>query len=137
LLQETIAKTVFSSLAPGSVVNLEPAAKLGDPLDGHLVTGHVDCVAKLLSKESIDEKTTKLGFELPKAISSLVAQKGSIAINGVSLTVGEVEGNQFFVYIIPWTLEHTNLGTLNPGDEVNLEADLVARYTARLLETKA
>ena len=137
LAKETLDKTSFSELKSGSKLNLEPALKMGDALDGHLVTGHVDCVSQLLVKTKIDENTTKLGFSLPENISSLVAPKGSITINGISLTVGEVEAGKFFVYIIPLTLEKTNLGLVGIGDSVNLEADLIARYTARILSERS
>jgi riboflavin synthase len=112
---------------PGDV-NLEKALRVGDPLGGHLVTGHVDGIGRLLSAEG-----SVFTFSIPGELSRFVAKKGSIAVNGVSLTVNRVQGESFEVNLIPHTLAVTTLGRLGPGDAVNLEVDLIARYVERML----
>jgi len=132
LASETLRKTTMGLLGAGSVVNLERCLMVGERVDGHFVLGHVDCQAALLS--ICDEVGTKVyTFELPAGIADLVAEKGSVAINGVSLTVGEVRDVSFCVYLIPHTLDVTNLGCLEVGAIVNLEADCLARYARRIL----
>jgi riboflavin synthase len=111
-------------------VNLEKALRMGDALGGHLVTGHVDGVGSLLRREG-----SVFVFRLPRGLSRLVARKGSIAVDGVSLTVNRAEADRFEVNLIPHTLEVTTLGRLAAQDDVNLEIDLIARYVARLLES--
>lgn len=113
---------------PGPV-NLEPSLGLGDKLGGHLVTGHVDGVGRLVKR-----KGSEFTFEAPKKLARYIARKGSICIDGVSLTVNRVKGRSFEVNLIPHTLKVTTLGRLKKGDAVNLEVDLVARYVARLLD---
>ena len=113
---------------PGKV-NLERSLGLGDRLGGHLVTGHVDGVGRLVKK-----KGSVYAFEAPKKLARYIARKGSICVDGVSLTVNRAKGRTFEVNLIPHTLEVTTLGRLNKGDRVNLEVDLVARYVARLLD---
>jgi riboflavin synthase len=132
LSRETLAVTTLGSLAVGASVNLEPALRAGDALGGHLVSGHVDGVATLVSR-STDARSTRMVFEAPPALARFIARKGSVALDGVSLTVNEVEGLQFGVNLIPHTLEVTTLGRLVPGACVNLEIDQVARYVERLL----
>lgn len=110
-------------------VNLEKSLGLGDKLGGHLVTGHVDAVGRLLRK-----KGSEFTFEAPKKLARYIARKGSICVDGVSLTVNSAKGRSFEVNLIPHTLKVTTLGRLKKGDAVNLEVDLVARYVARLLE---
>jgi len=128
---ETLALTTLGGLEPGQPVNLELALALGDRLGGHLVTGHVDGLAKLVSRHA-DARAERLEFEVPAALAPYVARKGSVCLDGVSLTVNEVAGCRFTVCLIPHTLEVTTLGGLQPGDPVNFEVDLVARYVERL-----
>jgi riboflavin synthase len=132
--RETMAKTTLGKLSAGSRVNLEPSLRAGDPLGGHLVSGHVDAAAKLCRIEQ-DARSWRMEFELPAALTRFVASKGSICVNGVSLTVNRVEGRRFDVNIIPHTHEVTTLGELKLGDEVNIEIDVVARYLERLMTT--
>jgi riboflavin synthase len=130
--RETLAKTTLGGVAAGSRVNLEPSLRAGDALGGHMVSGHVDAVAKL-SKADQDARSRSLEFELPEGLARFVAPKGSICIDGVSLTVNNVNGRRFDVNIIPHTQAVTTLGALRVGDEVNIEIDVVARYLARLM----
>lgn len=130
--RETMAKTTLGALASGSRVNLEPSLRAGDPLGGHLVSGHVDAIAELVQIHP-DARSWLLGFEVPAALARFVAPKGSICINGVSLTVNEVRGAIFTVNIIPHTHRATTLGELIVGDRVNIEIDVIARYLDRLL----
>lgn len=128
---ETLRCTV--GFAQGARVNLERALRLADRLGGHLVSGHVDGVGHLVSVTPLGDNRA-LWFEAPPEVARYVAVKGSIAVNGVSLTVNQVKGRQFSVNIIPHTLQATNLGALSAGARVNLEADTVARYVERLNE---
>jgi riboflavin synthase len=130
--RETIDVTAFSDWQPGSRVNLEPSLAIGDRLGGHLVTGHTDGVGSLVSRHD-DARSIRMRFDMPAALSRYVARKGSICIDGTSLTVNAVNGNQFDVNIIPHTAEWTTLGDLKAGSRVNLEVDLLARYAERLL----
>ena len=130
--RETMARTTLGALSAGSKVNLEPALRAGDALGGHMVSGHVDAVGKLRDA-SQEARSRRLEFELPAELMRFVAPKGSICIDGVSLTVNEVEGRRFGVNIIPHTQEATTLGGLRPGDAVNVEIDLIARYLDRLI----
>jgi riboflavin synthase len=132
--RETMAKTTLGKLKVGSNVNLEPSLRAGDPLGGHLVSGHVDAVGDLKSIGP-DARSWRLEFELPPTLSRFVAAKGSICLNGVSLTVNKVEGARFDVNIIPHTHAVTTLGELRVGDGVNVEIDVVARYLDRLIKT--
>jgi riboflavin synthase len=129
---ETLARTTLGDLAIGSEVNLERALQVGDRLGGHLVTGHVDAVGTLSSRSEVGE-SVEMSFSIPQELSKLVAEKGSITVSGVSLTVNGVSGNTFDVVIIPHTLKETTLGSLRAGARVNLEVDLVARYVQRLV----
>ncbi|MDP9034961.1 MAG: riboflavin synthase [Myxococcota bacterium] len=130
---ETLARTTLGTPSPNRVVNLERALRAGDRLGGHLVTGHIDGVGTVLERQ--DEGDARaLTFELPARLARFVAEKGSIAVSGVSLTVNGVEARRFGVMLIPITLAETNLGALGVGDQVNLEVDLVARYVARLVD---
>ena len=126
-MPETIAKTIVGAYQPGSHVNLERSLTLSDFVDGHLVQGHVDSRAKVLKVEK-DDAGTRITVEAPEELARFVAEKGSICINGVSLTVAAKSGPLATVALIPYTLEHTNLGRLMEGDMVNLEVDIVARY---------
>jgi riboflavin synthase len=130
--RETMAKTTLGALRIGSRVNLEPSLKVGDPLGGHLVSGHVDAVGRLLEVHA-DARSWRLEFEVPEELGRFVAPKGSICLNGVSLTVNAVRGRSFDVNIIPHTHRATTLGDLQPGDGVNVEIDVIARYLDRLL----
>ena len=132
LSRETLALTTLADLRVGSAVNLEPALRAGDALGGHLVSGHVDGIAEVLGV-SADARSARLVIGVPAPLARFLAPKGSVAIDGVSLTVNEVEGSTFGVNIIPHTQAVTTLGTLAPGSRVNLEVDQVARYLARLL----
>ena len=131
--QETLSLTTLGGLSEGQTVNLELAMRADDRLGGHLVTGHVDGLATLLSRVP-DARSERLEFEVPQHLARYVARKGSVCLDGVSLTVNSVEGRRFSVCLIPHTLEVTTLGTLEPGGCVNLEVDLVARYLERLVE---
>jgi riboflavin synthase len=131
---ETLSKTTLGRLRPGSRVNLERSLRLGDELGGHLVSGHVDGVATVLSAAP-ENASVRWRFRLPPGLSRFVAPKGSVAVDGVSLTVNEVEGDEFGVNIIPHTAAVTTFGTLQPGGLVNIEIDTLARYVARLKET--
>jgi riboflavin synthase len=130
---ETLAKTTLGQWDVGSAVNLERALCAGEELGGHVVQGHVDGVGEVLSRTQ-DGEGVRFRFSMPAEIAGLVAQKGSIAINGVSLTVNEVDATSFGVMIIPHTLAVTTLAGLQAGDRVNLEADVLARYARRILE---
>ncbi len=130
--RETLSKTTLGKLATGSHVNLEPSLRAGDALGGHMVSGHVDALGVLRGLEA-DARSRRMRFELPLALERFVAAKGSICINGVSLTVNTVDGARFDVNIIPHTLEVTTLGELRTGDSVNIEIDVVARYLERLM----
>ena len=132
---ETLSKTTLGEWRPGTKVNLEGSLRLGDELGGHLVSGHVDGLASVVSVLP-ENGSTRWVFELPPALAPFVAAKGSIAVNGVSLTVNEVDGFCFGVNIIPHTAEHTNFATLRAGSKVNVEIDMLARYLARQLSFK-
>lgn len=128
---ETLSKTTLSQWVPGTPVNLERALRMGDELGGHIVSGHVDGLARVLSSTQ-EYGSTRWRFAVPPELAGFIAPKGSVALNGVSLTVNEVDGAQFGVNIIPHTEQMTNFGTLKPGESVNLEIDMLARYVARL-----
>jgi riboflavin synthase len=130
--RETLAKTTLGKLRVGSDVNLEPSLRAGDALGGHMVSGHVDAVGNLTRIDQ-DARSWRLEFELPASLTRFVAAKGSICLNGVSLTVNKVEGLRFDVNIIPHTHAVTTLGELRVGDEVNIEIDVVARYLEKLM----
>lgn len=133
---ETLSLTTLGDLAAGSHVNLEPALRAGDPLGGHLVSGHVDGVGRVVSLVQ-DARSWRIRFETPPDLARYVARKGSIAIDGVSLTVNEVEGREFGINIIPHTWQVTTIGGYAPGRRVNLEIDPIARYVERLLAAGA
>lgn len=132
---ETLLRTTFSRLAPGSRVNLERSLRLSDRLGGHLVTGHVDGVGRLAARHDEGAWST-CRFAAPAPLLVQLASKGSVAIDGVSLTVVDVDAESFSVALIPHTLAHTTLGRLAVGDPVNLETDLVFKYVARWLEAR-
>jgi len=132
---ESLEVTTLGHLRVGSHVNLERSLKVGDELGGHIVSGHVDGQGEVVSVAA-DGEGWRLRIKAPAALAPLIAQKGSIAINGVSLTVNEVEDDVFGVLIIPHTWQVTTLSRLAPGARVNLEVDMLARYVARLLQAK-
>jgi riboflavin synthase len=132
---ETLRATTVGRWRPGTRINLERALKIGDELGGHLVSGHVDGVAGLIARDPLTEMA-RLTLRAPAPLARFIAPKGSVALDGVSLTVNDVEGETFSVLIIPHTLAVTTFGALRPGDQLNLEVDLMARYAARLLETR-
>jgi riboflavin synthase len=131
---ETLAHTKLGNWTVGSHVNLERSLRVGDELGGHLVSGHVDGVGTALSATA-ENASTRWVFHVPADISRFIAIKGSVAVDGVSLTVNEVRGDTFGVNIIPHTASVTGFGTLQPNDPVNIEIDTLARYVARLAET--
>jgi riboflavin synthase len=133
---ETVTRSTFCTLAPGAMVNLERALRMGGRLDGHLVTGHVDCMAQLESSNR-QGNATQLTFRLPAEYARLLVEKGSVAIDGISLTVNEVGSDRFSVMIIPHTLARTTLSGLKPGGSVNIETDIIGKYVARLLAPHA
>jgi riboflavin synthase len=128
---ETLAVTTAALWRRGTRLNLERALKVGDELGGHLVAGHVDGIAALIARDDLEDMA-RLVFRAPAPLSRFIAAKGSVALDGVSLTVNEVAGDEFSVLIIPHTLAVTTLGASSAGDPVNLEVDLMARYIARL-----
>ncbi len=130
---ETLRLTTVGTWRHGTRINLERALKIGDELGGHLVSGHVDGLAELVSREDLTDMA-RLVFRVPAELARFIAQKGSVALDGVSLTVNAVAGDTFSVLIIPHTLQVTTLGALRPGARVNLEVDQMARYAARLME---
>jgi len=131
---ETLSKTTLGEWKPGDRVNLERAAKLGDELGGHIVSGHVDGLGRVLSVTP-EGGSHRIDIEAPAPLHRFIAPKGSITVDGVSLTVNAVDGRTFGVNIIPHTWEATTLGVLKAGDAVNLEIDMLARYLARWQET--
>ncbi len=133
---ETIARTTLGGLSVGGRLHLERALRVGDRLDGHLVSGHIDGVGTIAERE-VRSETVVLWVEAPAELSRYIAQKGSIAVDGVSLTVNELSGGRFRVGVVPFTAGHTLLGALPAGTTVNLEIDLVARYVERLLGDSA
>jgi len=130
---ETLDVTALGGLSTGSAVNLEPAISLGERLGGHLVSGHVDCTGQVVSREA-DARSIRLSIEIPKEYARYVAKKGSVCVDGVSLTVNEVSDNTFDLNIIPHTSEVTIIDDYAAGTVVNVEVDLLARYLERLLD---
>lgn len=131
---ETLSKTVLGTWQPGTRINLERSLRLGDELGGHLVSGHVDGVGEIVSRTP-ENGSTRFRIRVPAPLHRFIAPKGSVAVNGISLTVNEVDGDVFGINIIPHTLANTDLGDRQPGDPVNIEIDTLARYVARLAET--
>jgi riboflavin synthase len=133
---ETLRRTTLGRLRPGTLVNLEPALRAGDRMGGHVVQGHVDAVGSLASAEP-EGDAVNMTFRAPEEVLRYVIEKGSISVNGVSLTVTAFDDESFSVSVIPHTRAVTNLGRLAPGDEVNLEADLFGKYVERLQAGRA
>lgn len=132
---ETLGKTTLGELNIGAELNIESALAAGDPLGGHLMSGHVDGVGEVLASRA-DGEARWLRLSAPDSLAPMIAPKGSIAVDGVSLTVNKVDGCEFEVTIIPATLERTIMGDYAPGTRVNLEVDMIARYLARLIDAK-
>lgn len=132
---ESLARTNLGRLAAGSVVNLERALRLSDRLGGHLVSGHVDATTPLLERRPLGDFTI-FTFRVPEGLGRYIIEKGSITIDGISLTVNSIDDASFSVSIIPHTLAITTLGRLQPGDEVNIEVDLIGKYVEKLLSVK-
>ena len=130
---ETVSKTNLGAWSVGHKINLERALKVGDELGGHIVSGHVDGVAEITAM-TIEGDSTRVSFKAPSALARFIAPKGSVALNGTSLTVNEVDGDTFGVNLISHTKEVTNWGQAKVGDMVNLEIDTLARYVARLAD---
>jgi len=131
--QETLGLTTLGQLAVGSSANLEPSLSLASSLGGHLVSGHVDGVAELTSLQP-DARSTRMAFTVPQALAHYIARKGSITLDGTSLTVNDISAEKIFVNIVPHTLEQTIMGSYKVGIRVNVEVDLIARYLERLIE---
>jgi riboflavin synthase len=132
---ETLSRTTMGRWRPGTRINLERSLRLGDELGGHLVSGHVDGIGEAISSAP-EHGSTRWVFRVPPALARFIAVKGSVAVDGVSLTVNEVTDDTFGVNIIPHTAAVTGFGLLKPGDAVNIEIDMLARYVARLAEFK-
>jgi len=132
---ETLRVTTASGWKANSKVNLERSLKVGDELGGHLVSGHVDGIADVVLREDFDQ-SSRITLRAPDVLARYIAVKGSVALDGISLTVNEVKGSEFSVHLIPHTLQVTNWNGLKAGDKVNLEVDQLARYVARLAEYK-
>jgi riboflavin synthase len=127
LTKETISRTTFANIKTGDKINVERSLKIGDRLDGHFVLGHVDCVSKVLKLQKMQSET-KIWFDIPQQLRKYIVSKGSIAIDGVSLTIVDDLVNEFSVCIIPQTLLNTNFNTKTIGDEVNVEIDILAKH---------
>jgi riboflavin synthase len=130
---ETLQVTALSRIGEGSKVNLEPAMAVGDRLGGHIVSGHVDCMGTILSMDR-DARSTRVVIEIPAEYARYVARKGSVCVDGVSLTINAVSGNTFDLNIIPHTADFTLFGEYEAGTVVNIEVDLLARYLERLMQ---
>lgn len=130
-IEETLQKTNLDTWQPGHPINLERCMIMNGRLDGHIVQGHVDATAICVSR-SDKHGSWQFRFEFPKKFSHLVIEKGSISLNGISLTIFNVKKSKFDVAVIPYTFEHTNIQSVNPGDQVNLEFDIIGKYVARL-----
>jgi len=130
---ETLAVTEVGRWGEGRRLNLERSLKIGDELGGHIVSGHVDGMATIVEKLNMGEQIA-LTFDAPHELSRFIARKGSVALNGTSLTVNDVSGDRFTVHLIPHTVAHTTWGDYSVGDKVNIEVDPMARYAARLIE---
>ncbi len=132
---ETLTRTTLGRKAPGSRCNLERALKVGDRLGGHLVTGHVDGLGRLVERFT-DGRSWRMVFQVPEGLTAHIIEKGSIAVNGVSLTVNGCEGTRFHINIIPHTAGLTTIGDLAVGDEVNIETDLIGKYVEKMLSSR-
>ena len=133
---ETLDRTTLGGLAPGDPVNLERPVRLADRLGGHVVQGHVDGVGVVAARDALPDGSTRLRVDVPDGLTRYVVEKGSVTVDGASLTVAEVDDRGFAVALIPHTLAITTLGVRRPGDRVNLEVDVLAKYVERLLTGK-
>jgi riboflavin synthase len=131
-IEETLEKTNLNTWQPGDLVNLERCLIMNGRLDGHIVQGHVDATATCLERRELDG-SWEFTFEFPKKFSHLVIEKGSISLNGTSLTIFNVKKSKFDIAVIPYTFEHTNISSVIPGSKVNLEFDMIGKYVARLV----
>lgn len=129
--KETLSLSTLGERGVGATVNLEAPLRAGEPLGGHMVAGHADGIG-VLEEMHADARSWRLTFSVPRALAHYIAPKGSVAVDGISLTVNEVVGRRFGVNIIPHTMHHTSLGTTRIGDRVNIEIDIIARYLARI-----
>lgn len=132
-IQETLEKTNLSAWKPGDLVNLERCLQMNGRLDGHIVQGHVDATATCIDRKVLDG-SWEFRFEFPKKFSHLVIEKGSISLNGISLTIFNVKRSRFDIAVIPYTFEHTNIQSIKPGDKVNLEFDMIGKYVSRMVK---
>ena len=132
---ETLRRTALGSLQAGALVNVEPALRAGEPLGGHYVQGHVDGMGRVRSRDE-EGDGARLAIDAPSELLRLCVEKGSIAVDGVSLTIAALAPDGFAVVLVPHTLAATTLGSLRPGDAVNLEVDVLAKYVERLLATR-
>ena len=130
--RETLTLTTLGECVVGTAVNIEKALLAGQALGGHYVTGHVDGIGRLVARHD-DARSVRMEFQVPAGLAKYVARKGSICIDGVSLTVNGAQGERFDVNLVPHTLQVTTLGRLQPGDRVNLEVDIIARYVERMM----
>jgi riboflavin synthase len=135
LSPETLSRTNLGSLEQGSVVNLEPALRMGDALGGHMVQGHVDCTADVVDRRDLEDHRV-LAFSIPSELAPYLVEKGSVTVDGVSLTISALLPDRFEVALIPHTLEVTTLSSLQSGDRVNLEVDVIAKYVQRMLAAR-
>jgi riboflavin synthase len=133
---ETLARTTLGDWQPGRRINLERALQAGDELGGHIVAGHVDGIARIVAIRA-DGPSLRFTVEVPSDLARFIASKGSVALDGISLTVNEVEQARFGVNVIPHTLTHTTWSAKKPGDKVNLEVDVIARYVMRAMELRS
>jgi riboflavin synthase len=131
-IRETLEKTNLSHWQPGDLVNLERCLLMNGRLDGHIVQGHVDATATCIDRKELDG-SWEFRFEFPKKFSHLVIEKGSISLNGISLTIFNVKKSRFDIAVIPYTFEHTNIQSIKTGDKVNLEFDLIGKYVSRMV----
>jgi riboflavin synthase len=134
-IEETLQKTNLDSWKPGDLVNLERSMLMNGRLDGHIVQGHVDSTATCLKRHDLGG-SWEFRFEFPKKFSHLIIEKGSISLNGISLTIFNVKKSRFDIAVIPYTFEHTNIQTVTPGAKVNLEFDMIGKYVSRLMSLK-
>ena len=130
-IQETLEKTSLRHWQPGDLVNLERCLLMNGRLDGHIVQGHVDATATCIDRKELDG-SWEFRFEFPKKFSHLVIEKGSISLNGISLTIFNVKKSKFDIAVIPYTFEHTNVQSIKTGDKVNLEFDMIGKYVSRM-----
>ena len=134
-IEETLEKSNLSHWQPGDLVNLERCLVMNGRLDGHIVQGHVDTTATCIDRKEL-QGSWEFRFEFPKKFSRLVIEKGSICLNGISLTIFNVKKTRFDIAVIPYTFEHTNIQSLNPGSKVNLEFDMIGKYVDRINRSK-